>query len=71
MVTPKVSFRLAKSVVASSKATSAAATIPAGSVVEIPHPAIGDLIEVEWDAGVYSVSLSALLQACRDQAPDR
>jgi len=67
-----VSFRLAKPVVvAPSKDTSTTTTIPSGSVVQVVNPAVGDGIEVQWGRNVYSVSLSSLLQACRDDERGR
>jgi hypothetical protein len=64
MIPSRVSFRVAKPVVARSKDTSTTATIPSGSVVEVLHPAVGDAVEVQWGGQVYSVSLSNLLRAC-------
>jgi hypothetical protein len=64
----RVSFSLAKPVVARSKDTSTTTTIPSDSIVQVLHPAVGDAVEVQWGGDVYSVSLSALLRACRDAA---
>jgi len=62
----RVSFRVAKPVVARSKDTSTAITIPSGSVVQVLHPAVGDAVEVQWEGEIHTVSLSSLLRACRD-----
>ena len=62
-----VSFTLAKPILARSNDASTT-TIPSGSIVEILQPSAGDTVEVEWECGVYSLSLSSLLRACRDDA---
>ena len=71
MMPSRVSFKVAKPVVARSKETSTTTTIPSGSVVEVLHPAVGDAVEVQWEDEVYSVSLSTLLRACRDDVRER
>ena len=66
-----VTFRLVKPVVARSKGSLAVTTIPSGSVVQVLNPAVGDAIEVQWGRDVYSISLSTLLRACRDDERGR
>jgi hypothetical protein len=70
MMPSRVSFRLAKPVAARSKDASTTTTIPSGSVVEVLHPAVGDAVEVQWEGEVHTVSLSNLLQSCRDDVPE-
>ena len=72
MMPSRVSFRVAKPIVARLKDTSTTTTtILSGSVVEVLHPAVGDEVEVQWGGDVYSVSLSSLLRACRDDVRER
>jgi hypothetical protein len=71
MMPSRITFRLVKPVVAHSKDTSTATTIPTGSVVEVLHPAVDDAVEVQWEGQVYSVSLSTLLRACKDDERGR
>jgi hypothetical protein len=68
MTPPRVRFGLVKPLVARLKNASITTTIPSGSVVEVLHPAIDDLVDIQWDGGVHSVSLNNLLRACRSDA---
>lgn len=67
----RVSFTLAKPLVACPKDTSTTITIPPGSVVEVLNPAVGDLVDIHCEGEVHSVSLNNLIGACRDDARDR
>ena len=60
-----VTFRLVKPVVVYTKEKSTTTVIPSGAVVELVHPAIGDLVQVHWDGKIHSVSLNELLSACK------
>jgi len=71
MMSPRVSFTLVKPLIARSKDTSTLTTIPSSAVVEVLHPAIGDLVDVRWEGEVHCVSLSNLLRACRNDGPHR
>jgi hypothetical protein len=64
-MSPRVSFTLLNPLVAFTK-DHATTTIPGGAVVEMRKPIIGDMVEVEWDGQVHSVSLNNLLRACKD-----
>ena len=66
-----VSFTLVKPLVARSKGTSATTTIPSGSVVEVLHPAVGDLVDIQCEGEAHSVSLKNLMGACRNDVRDR
>jgi len=62
----RVTLTLAKPLVACSKATSTTFTIPTGSVVEVLNPAVGDLVDIQCEGEVHSISLNNLIAACRN-----
>ena len=66
MPLPGLRLTLNKPIIAFTKRTRGATTIPSGSVVEVVHPAAGGLVEVQWEGEIHTVPLSTLLRACAD-----
>lgn len=67
----RISFTIVKPLIIRSPNNSSEVTIPPGAVVEIVHPVVGDLAEIEYAGQAHMASLNNLLRACREDSRDR